>query len=427
MRYRRRLVALVAAAATAWLCCPTPGNAAPGDNCTQPGTAYAPVPWSQKLLDPARAWRLSNGTGVKVAVIDSGVDASHPQLAGRVQRGANFLATANGAGPGNQDCNGHGTAVASIIAGQPQTGTGFRGVAPGAQIIPVVVSEQEILDDGSTSGKAVSAAGLGNAIRWAVQSGANVVNLSLYVLRDETALRSAIDFALTRNVVVVAAVGNLAEKENPVTYPAAYPGVIGVGAVGSDGVISAESERGKFVDLVAPGVDVIAAARGGGLARFNGTSFAAPFVAGAAALVRGAHPALNARQVADRLIGTASPSGGGSGESTVYGRGLVDPVRAVTETLSTQSPAAVPVPPEPAADPATEARAADWERWEQIAVAAALIGGALTVLVLVGAFVLPRGRRRGWQPGLVAAPDQPDQDSDDESAPTQLFGENQRG
>ncbi|MGY0231285.1 type VII secretion-associated serine protease mycosin [Longispora urticae] len=346
------------------------------------------MPWAQRLLAPERVWPLATGAGVTVAVIDSGVDATAPQLAGRVDPGRDYL---YGGANAADDCVGHGTGVASVIAAQRDPRTGFRGLAPGARVLPLRVSEQELVN-GETQGKS-SAAGLINAIRYAADNGAKVINLSL-TTDDSPELRAAVDYATGKDVLLVAAVGNRQNGDKRVPYPAAYDGVLGVGAVDSAGQRYPESQIGPYVDLVAPGVAVTVAARQSGQATVNGTSFATPFVAGAAALVRQYHPGLSAAQVAQRLIATADPAPGGR-RSDAYGYGVVSPYRAVTDLTAVGTPradAAVPPVSYPPDHP-------ERDRRQRLGVALAA-GGVLAAGVLAAAAaVLPRARRRAWRPG----------------------------
>ena len=351
----------------------------------------ADLPWSQQRYAPDRLVPLAAGTGVTVAVIDSGVDARHPQLRGKVVRGADFL---DPSGDGATDCVGHGTAVASIIAAEARRGVQFRGLAPRARILPVRVSEQWMIN-GREVGRTVTAAEFARAIRWAVDRGADVLNLSVVLYEDDPAVRSAVRYALDRDVVVVAAVGNLHDNGNPAPYPAAYPGVLGVGAIGPDGARAPFSQVGSYVDVVAPGSDVLAAAPGGGHGRHSGTSYAVPFVSATAALVRGYRPDLSAAEVVRRIIATADPAPAGS-RSHEYGSGVVNPYRAVTDTAGVdRPPPPAPTPaalPEPAVPADQERRAREMSLW----VAAA--GGGIAGAVALAARVLTRGARRRWRP-----------------------------
>lgn len=372
-----------AAALRAPACADAPPAAAP----------FAGTPWPQQRYAPQRIAPLATGDGVVVAVLDSGVDRGHPQLRGRVLAGADLL----DGGDGSTDCVGHGTAVAGIIAAATAPGTGFTGLAPQARILPVRVSEQREVD-GDTPGRRVDPAGLARAIRWAVDSDAGVLNLSLVLHRDEPAVRAAIAYAHSRDVVVVAVAGNRQQEGAPTPYPAAYDGVIGVGAIDETGARASFSQAGAYVDVVAPGVEVHATAPGGGHRVDSGTSFAAPFVAATAALVRQYHPGLTAAEVAARIIGTADPAPGAPRDG--YGAGVLNPYRAVTETAQVR-PAAQPEPVASVADTAVAAaqvrRAAATDRSWRVAA----VGGGVAATLLLAAVVLPRGRRRRWRAGAA--------------------------
>ncbi|WP_459709732.1 type VII secretion-associated serine protease mycosin [Actinophytocola sp. KF-1] len=385
----------------------TPAHAAPPPGaCHDPDPGRAAVrqqPWAQQVLDPRQVWPHTRGAGVTVAVVDSGVDADHPQLRGNVLRGRNFFE--NTALPGNFDCVSHGTGVAGIIAADPVRGIGFHGIAPDARILPVRITAQDIAENGRSL--RIDLAALARGIRYAVDAGARVVNLSVAGYADFPELRSAITYAVARDVVVVAAVGNGQQDgagELP-SFPAAYDGVLGVGAIDIDGARTSTSQVGPYVDLVAPGAGVLTTTRVAGHAYVNGTSYAAPFVAATAALVRSAWPELSAPEVAQRLLATASPA---RGDRHAYGAGVVNPYRAVTDGLDLSEPAALPghtpVPP----DEAALAEAAWHERAGVVATwAAVAILGAIALAVLV-AVTVPRGRRRCWRPAVAAPlPDRP--------------------
>jgi membrane-anchored mycosin MYCP len=353
------------------------------------GPPVTGTPWPQLRYQPQRLAGIADGTGIVVAVLDSGVDATVPPLRDRVLVGADEL----DAGDGRRDCVGHGTAVASIIAAAPSQGSLFVGLAPRAQILPVRVTEDLGTDPGARSG---SVAGLVAALRWAVARGARVVNLSLVVYQDVPALRDEVADARRHDVVVVAAVGNAhtgSDDPDQTPYPAAYPGVIGVGSIGPDGQRSTNSPVGPFVDLVAPGGAVPALTRDGQLTGFDGSSFAAPFVSATAALIRQERPGLTADQVAARIVGTADRAPAGP-DSTGYGAGILNPYRAVTEELASPARSTPPVPvPAPAeAPPPTDGTG-------HRAVLLAGFGAGLAALLLLLAVVVPRGARRGWQPG----------------------------
>lgn len=348
---------------------------------------------------PERAWPYSNGAGVTVAVIDSGVDADHPQLRrpGKVLPGRDFFLV--GKLPGNYDCVSHGTGVASIIAADAAGGIGFRGVAPGARILPVRVTDRETGDSGTT--RVIDPNVLARGIVYAVDQGAKVINLSMSGDQDQAPVRKAVAYAVRKDVVVVAAVGNSQQQTGSgalPSYPASYPGVLGVGAVDIAGARVNGSQTGRYVDLMAPGDGVLAATRRTGHAYVTGTSFATPFVAASAALVRSAWPKLTAQQVIQRLMATATPARGGV-TSAEYGAGLVDPYRAVTEGMiatpaKTLAPMKIPPPDEKKLAVLAWWRSAGTQA-QQLTMLA--VGGAVMVAVVGG--VVRAGRKRRWTAG----------------------------
>lgn len=376
-----------------------PAAAAPPKGACQNAEPAHPtdrlLPWAQQLLKPQRAWPFSTGSGVTVAVVDSGVDADHPQLrrAGKVLAGRDFYLV--GSLPGNYDCVSHGTGVASIIAADGQTGVGFRGVAPGVRILPVRISERETDNSGQT--ELIDPKILAQGIKYAVDKGARVINLSVAGDQDQTPVRQAIAYAVKRDVVVIAAVGNRQGTSGGqlLSYPASYPGVIGVGAIDSTGARMSSSQIGSYVDLVAPGGSVLAATRVRGNMYVDGTSFAAPFVSGTAALVRAAWPELTAAQVTQRLMATATPARGGR-DSTEYGAGIVDPYRAVTEGMADGVGQQLPPVAVPPPDEHQLAVAAWWRTRGSEARATAILAGAGTATVIVLGWLLVAGRRRRW-------------------------------
>lgn len=272
--------------------------------------------WHLRFLHAKQAARLSQGAGVTVAVVDSGVDARHPDLTGQVLPGTDFMGDS---GDGRVDTDGHGTCMASLIAGHghgPGHRDGAMGLAPKAKILPVRAD---------TSPEQVAP-----AIRWAVGHGAQVINLSLGWDGADPAVRSAIHYALAHDVVVVASAGNVFDGSDQVAYPAANPGVIAVSAVGKAGRFVAKvSVHGKQVVLAAPGYGVVSATKDDGYFNADGTSDAAALVSATAALVRARYPELNAASVINRLIRTADDKGP-HGRDPKYGFGVVDPVEALT-------------------------------------------------------------------------------------------------
>lgn len=230
-----------------------------------------------------------------------------------------------------------------------------------------------------------------------------MINLSVAGELDNPFVRDAIRHAVDLDVVVVAAVGNGQEgtAPGPVTYPAGYDGVIGVGAVDMTGTRLDSSQIGPQVDVVAPGGGVLCAARAGGHQYRDGTSFAAPFVSATAALVRSAWPGMSAREVTQRILATTTPA---PGDKAAYGTGMVNPYRALTDGLVSAAPAALPAVRHPVPD-AEQVRVSAW--WAE-SVSDARLFAVLTVAVAVlgagAAVVLIRGRRSRWQPRRAVVP-----------------------
>lgn len=360
-----------------------------------PGQRISAVPWPQQRFAPDRLTPLATGSGVTVAVIDSGVDDKHAQLSGQVAKGADFLFSG---GTGRRDCVGHGTQVASIIAARKVDRVGFRGLAPGARILPVRISEKQELVDGTATGETVSAADFARSIDWAVDHDARVINLSVVLYQDDAAVRAAIARAVRADVVVVAAAGNQNDKGNPRPYPAAYDGVLGVGAIVQDGTRLPQSQVGGYVDVVAPGGGVIAAMTGGGqVGELNGTSFATPFVSATAALLRQYYPTLSAPGIIRRIKATADPTPGGK-DSTAYGAGVLNPYRALTEAVTSGEPERAAPLPAASADPEAVAAQRQQARTKRLALWLALGGGLIAAVTVLCAVVIPRGARRSWRP-----------------------------
>lgn len=240
---------------------------------------YYPQQWALTAIRAPAAWNSlpDDIISITIAVIDSGVTATHVDLAGRITAGWDFVQ--DDAQP--QDDMGHGTAIAGIIAANMGNGLGIAGVAPNATIMPL-----RVLDANGVGTYADVAA----AIIYATDHGAQVINLSLGGAFPSTMLQNAVSYALNRSVIIIAAGGNTG-SDNAV-YPAAFAGVIGVGSVDSDLSRSSFSNYGESIDVLAPGRDIVTTTRDGGYALFTGTSMAAPHVAGIAALELGQGRAL---------------------------------------------------------------------------------------------------------------------------------------
>ncbi|TQS43819.1 type VII secretion-associated serine protease mycosin [Cryptosporangium phraense] len=394
-----------------------PAAAAPGcSNPVRPGPVVSQVPWQQKLFGPDRVWRFSRGGGVTVAVIDSGSDDDHPQLRNAMVPGRDLL---DPGADGTLDCVSHGTAVASLIAARPVDGVGFRGLAPDAKIMPIRITDQEPGAEPG-SGNTVSETGLAEAIDDAVQADVKIINLSLVLYRDDPEVRAAIKRAVAANVLVVAAAGNGHKDGQPdqTPYPAAYDGVIGVGAIGPNGQLLAASQIGPYVDLVAPGDQVLAATRVSGHAIVSGTSFATPLVAATAALVWAASPTLSAADVARQVITTADPGAGAPDAG--FGAGVVDPYRAVTERLADGRTGALGTPLSPPPQPT--GLDDDRPATPIVALWIALAGLAVLIGLGVAAVIVPRGRRHGWRAERPAPVASTKETAEPVGNPEDLFG-----
>ncbi|MEU4589364.1 type VII secretion-associated serine protease mycosin [Micromonospora aurantiaca (nom. illeg.)] len=329
-RAGRALLAAVSALATVAGPLAPPAHAAPAAPATVARPWVSPdrllrtdqvrdEQWQLEELRAKTAWRTSTGRGVVVAVIDSGVDGTHPDLAGQVLPGLDLVTPDGSDGP---DPVGHGTTVAGLIAGRADDDRGVLGLAPDAKILPVRVLDAENRYDDALI--------IAKAVRWAVDNGAQVVNLSLGGSSDNPALAAALDYAFARDVVVVACTGNLATSTTTeVWYPAREPGVLAVaGLERTSENLWSGSITGHETVLSAPATGLYGA-RPEGYWRVQGTSFAAPLVAATAALVRARYPKMSAGDVVNRLIATARDLGP-TGRDERFGYGLVDPVAALT-------------------------------------------------------------------------------------------------
>jgi membrane-anchored mycosin MYCP len=363
-------------------------------------------------LDLQQVWKLTRGLGQRVAVIDTGV-APHPRLP-QLRPGGEYVSI----GDGTQDCDGHGTAVAGIIAATEdyRHADDFSGVAPSASLISVRQSSTRF---GAAADSATSGFGdvetMARAVRTAADLGASVINISSVACApadtalDDGALGAALSYAVdTKNVVVVAAAGNTGAGQCPlqradatwesatvVVSPAWYDDyVLTVGSVNAHGEPSSFSLAGPWVDVAAPGEGVISlSSSGDGLANalvakqgstpLSGTSYAAPVVSGLAALVRSRFPTWTARQVMQRIKATAHHPAGGSDPRV--GAGVVDFLASVsTDSPTAQAPPATrtsaPVA-EPALPPPPDHRARD-TAFTGAAVCGGLLAATLSVRAL---------------------------------------------
>ncbi|MBX9426229.1 MULTISPECIES: type VII secretion-associated serine protease mycosin [Streptomyces] len=288
--------------------------------------------WGLEALHTTEAWRTTKGDGITVAVLDTGVDAEHPDLEGSVLPGRDLVGF--GASRGDRAWARHGTAMAGIIAGHGHGydgEDGVLGIAPDAKILPVRVI-LEGTDKARDKARKTRGTALAEGIRWAADHGADVINLSLgddsKSAHPDAGEDAAVQYALAKGVSVVASAGNGGEKGDHISYPAAYPGVIAVTAVDRYGTHASFSTRRWYATVSAPGVDIAIADPDRRYYEGWGTSAAAAFASGAVALVRAAHPDLTPAQIKRLLIDTARnrPKGG---RSDAKGYGTVDPAAAI--------------------------------------------------------------------------------------------------
>lgn len=296
----------------------------------RPNDPLFPDQWPLRTMDALRGWRVERGTGsdVVVAVVDSGVDYSHPDLQARMVAGFDFVNRDDDP----VDDNGHGTHVAGIVAAEPDNGTGVAGVSWGARVMPLKACPE---DDGCGMFDVAA------AIAYAIQGGAKVVNLSLGGAAGgcPTELALAATLAERRGVLLVASAGNSAGDGNPVMYPAACDGYVAVGATSADDRWAPFSEYGDYVDLSAPGVAVPSTIPPGlagmtdspttpGYGPADGTSMAAPHVSGLAALLFALHPDWTPLQVEEHMEKTAVDLGT-RGADDYFGAGRISIGRAL--------------------------------------------------------------------------------------------------
>ncbi|MEV4137113.1 S8 family serine peptidase [Dactylosporangium sp. NPDC049742] len=281
--------------------------------------------WHLASLGVLDAHRWSLGEGVLVAVTDTGVDDRRGELAGAVIEGREFGEGASG--NGKADTDGHGTAMAGLIAGRGlANGGGVLGIAPKAIILPVQTIHSEF--GGSPTNLAAG-------IEWAVSQGAKVICVAA-VTGEYPEVRVAIERAIKADVVVVAGVGNT-PKSKQVGFPAKLPGVVAVAGTDRDGNHAAISATGPEVVLAAPAVDIVSIGAFGKYVVGEGTSDSTAIVAGVVALVRAKFPGLSAAEVVRRLTATATDRGK-PGRDEEFGFGIVDPVAALTASVPSVVP-----------------------------------------------------------------------------------------
>lgn len=398
-----RAAAAAACGALAALSAAVVGSAAPATADTEckvkiGGAEQGGEPWELKRLGLENIWPITDGTGIRVGVVDSGLNTEQAQLSQmHVAPGTNVSGVF---GPNDtRDCYFHGTAVAGIIAAPKVNGVFFTGVAPGVTIVPI--KEQQGQEQQGTNH-------IGAAIEAAIAAHVQVINISIVTNVPTPDLEQAVADAARHNIIIVAAGGNDGATTDLPAYPAAYstqfPNVLAVAMTDQNDQASGSSTRGSYINISAPGNGVeLPMPKVGYQAGGQGTSYAAPVVSGTAALVRAAHPSLTAAQVVARIEATADAPPGIAVPSSSYGYGIVDPYLAVTTVRDdralgppTAKPSAIaPMPPRPPAD----------RHLQHLALATGLILLGLAVIAGLVAAIIRRGSWFSTPPGGRASRD----------------------
>ena len=383
--------------------------------------------WWLAGLHVTQAWQKTEGSGITVAILGTGVDASYPGLAGSVITGPDY--TGSGRTPGSPYWGVEGTAVAGLIASH-ERGWGLVGVAPAAKILSVRVTLE--FNDPLASDQAISRRlpqAIADGIRYAADHGARIIDLPLdpgtlgltskgdpAAAGGSPAEQAAVGYALSKGVVLVAPAGDDGQGPGLVNYPAAYSGVIAVGAIGRTGQLASFSSRRSYTSLTAPGVSLVAATPPAGYGTISSTSTASGIVAGLAALVLSRFPHLTVTQVTQALTESTVAGASGAGlpplparSAAGAGYGTVDAIRAVdmaaiitTASQPHQQPAPVATPHQPARHAAAAPRrpAASTLAGSVLRDAVAAVAGLIVLLVI--ALLVVRSRR---ERGRAAAPD----------------------
>lgn len=280
--------------------------------------------WFLDAMKAEQMWRTSTGKGITVAVIDTGVDPSNPDLKGRNLPGRDLAPDQ----PGDEhtDYDGHGTGMAGLIAGTGAYGggNGAFGLAPGTKILPIRMPKSGEVNQAEGNKQFNTA--VSTAIRYAADSGAQVINISQAAPAGSSQLTSAVKYALEKGSLVFAGVGNSGDEANRLQYPGATPGVVGVGAVGKNLQRTAESQYGPQVDMAAPGEDMVhACGDETGLCRGHGTSDATALASASAALIWSKHPTWTNNQVLRVMLNTIGGPTDGAKRNDSIGYGIVRP------------------------------------------------------------------------------------------------------
>ncbi|ACN15734.1 putative alkaline serine protease (subtilase family protein) [Desulforapulum autotrophicum HRM2] len=275
--------------------------------------------WHLPMISAPGAWDLTTGSpSVPIAIIDSGVDPTHPDLAGNLIAGYNFLEN----NTDTQDVLGHGTAVAGSAAAMTDNITGVAGVAGDSPIMPLVVLDA---NDYATYYD------IARAINYAADQGVRIINISIGGSSYSSTLQNAVNYAWNKGAVIFACAHNYS-TDTPY-YPAACANVVAVSATTSTDTFASFSNHGDWIDISAPGTYILTTSRGGGYGNWNGTSFSSPITAGVAALILSANPSLTNTQVVNILTQSADDLGS-TGFDNYFGYGRVNALQSILAALA---------------------------------------------------------------------------------------------
>ncbi|NUK12071.1 S8 family serine peptidase [Streptomyces lunaelactis] len=362
--------------------------------------------WYLEAMGAEDIWKSATGEGIKVAVIDSGVNSSTPSLKGQVLKG---LDATEADGEATDDYNGHGTTMAELIAGTGRGG-GLRGLAPGAKIVPM-----RIADVAFAKAHKVNAWAAADAIRAAADSDAQIISMSFGSELANMREVEAVKYAESKGKLFFASAGNNAEKGNKLEYPASYPQVVGVAAIDRNGRVGDYSQHGESVDIAAPGNDIPGWCDENfkSYCNQNGTSAAAAIASASAALIWSAHPDWTANQVLRVMFDSAArPEGSKKGTLSNYlGHGVVRPGAHINRglgkpgdpNLSPLTNKKTTASPAPSAPPSSQAPKGGSESDAVVTGSSKstddggqlglIIGIGAAVVIAVGVFAVIRKRR----------------------------------
>ena len=291
-----------------------------------PSDPYFPSAWHLSRIQAPSAWNYTVGSSTPIAILDSGVDSSHPDLAGRIMAGWNFVNNNSN----TSDVRGHGTGVTGVVAAATNNGIGVAGVTWGNPIMPLLVLD---------ANNYASYSNVAAAITYAADRGVRVISLSLGGTSASSTLQSAVDYAWNRGAIVVAAAGN--SSSTTPWYPANCDKAIAVAATDQNDAKASFSNYGSWISVSAPGDYIWSTTSGGGYGQWWGTSLATPIVSGVAALTLAVKPSLSAAALVD-LIEKNADDLGSAGFDDSFGWGRVNAYRTVSAAAAVSPDATAP-------------------------------------------------------------------------------------